>query len=168
MKIQLASDLHIEFLADALPGTTFLAPAPDANVLVLAGDIAVGANAIELFADWPVPVLYVAGNHECYGRDIDDVEAQLRHAAEGTQVHFLEMDAVVLDGCRYLGTTLWTDYALYEARGVSVDAAMSEARMAMMDHKVIGYGGFRFAPVYALMRHEAALAWLKARLNRAV
>jgi predicted phosphodiesterase len=72
MKIQLASDLHLEFLARDFPGERLITPAPDADVLILAGDIAVGAEAVELFADWPVPVLYVAGNHESYGRDIEE------------------------------------------------------------------------------------------------
>ena len=166
MKIQVASDLHLEFIAKNFPGESLISPAPDADVLVLAGDIAIGAMAVDLFADWPVPAVYVAGNHEFYDGDIDDIEAQLRHACEGTQVHFLEKDAVILGGCRFLGTALWTDYVLNVARGVSVDVSMSEARTVMLDHKVIRYGGFRFAPVDALLRHEASLAWLKDQLEQ--
>ncbi|MCI0150369.1 hypothetical protein KNO81_31350 [Paraburkholderia sediminicola] len=64
MRIQLASDLHLEFLARQFPDERLIAPAYGADVLVLAGDISVGSAAVELFKDWPVPVLYVAGNHE--------------------------------------------------------------------------------------------------------
>ena len=67
MKIQLASDLHLE-LINFKPGLSYTAssskpllskriiePVPGADVLVLAGDIADGADACRLFADWPVP-----------------------------------------------------------------------------------------------------------------
>jgi hypothetical protein len=55
MKIQLASDLHLDYLQRDLPGERLIAPAYGADVLVLAGDIANGVQAIELFKDWPVP-----------------------------------------------------------------------------------------------------------------
>lgn len=61
MRIQLASDLHLEILARQFPGERVIKPAHKADVLVLAGDI---SAAIDLFGDWPVPVLLVAGNHE--------------------------------------------------------------------------------------------------------
>ena len=64
MKIQLASDLHLEFLQRRVPGERLIAPALQADVLVLAGDIANGTQATNLFKNWPVPVLYLAGNHE--------------------------------------------------------------------------------------------------------
>lgn len=38
---------------------------------MIAGDIAVGTNAADLFGELPVPVIYVSGNHEHYGGDID-------------------------------------------------------------------------------------------------
>lgn len=68
MRIQLASDLHLEPLTDRFPGERVVAPAPDADLLVLAGDIANGLDGVRLFADWPVPVLYVMGNHESLTR----------------------------------------------------------------------------------------------------
>ncbi len=65
MKIQLDSDLHLEYLAKRFPGERLITPHPDADVLVLAGDIASGTDAIVLFRDWPVPVIYVIGNRTC-------------------------------------------------------------------------------------------------------
>ena len=64
VKIQLASDLHFEFLQREFPGERLISPAYGADLLVLAGDIGNGTQAIELFRDWPVPVLFLAGNHE--------------------------------------------------------------------------------------------------------
>lgn len=55
MKLQIASDLHLEFLQDLFPGERLISPAVDADILVLAGDIANGTQAIESFKDWPVP-----------------------------------------------------------------------------------------------------------------
>lgn len=164
MKIQIASDLHLQFLQRAFPGELLISPHPDADLLVLAGDIAVGAKAVELFADWPVPVLYVAGNHEFYGRDIEELEDELRTAAAGTQVCFLENDRVDIDGVRFLGTTLWTDYALFVDAGRSVDAAMTAARSFMVGHREIKLNRQPFAPIDALLRHEAACAWLTTEM----
>lgn len=110
MKIQLASDLHLEFLQRDFPGERLICPAHEADLLVLAGDIANGTDAISLFKDWPVPVLYVAGNHEFYHRSFEITRTALRHAAAGTAVHFLDNDVVDFGGVRFLGCTLWTDY----------------------------------------------------------
>ena len=55
MRLQLFSDLHLEseeFTPQPLPG---------AELLVLAGDIDSGWDALARFANWPVPVLMVAG-----------------------------------------------------------------------------------------------------------
>ena len=104
MKIQLASDLHLEFLQRDFPGDRLITPHPDADVLVLAGDIASGTQAIDLFVDWPVPVIYVAGNHESYGKDINELESALRSKAHGTQVRYLERDRCDFDGWAAAGS----------------------------------------------------------------
>lgn len=166
MNIQIASDLHLEFLQRDFPCETLIAPHPDADLLVLAGDIASGTRAVDLFARWPVPVLYVMGNHEAYGRDLEALEDELRLAAAGTQVRFLENDRLELDGVRFLGTTLWTDYALYAADGDAVATAMEEAGSFMVDHREILLGRQRFAPVDARRRHQAARDWLATELAR--
>jgi hypothetical protein len=82
MKLQLASDLYLEFLQSSFPAETLIRPAPDADVL--AGDIHQGTRTVELFADWPVPVLYVAGNHEFYGHEWAPTRKSLRNACAGT------------------------------------------------------------------------------------
>jgi hypothetical protein len=66
MKIQLASDLRLEYLQRDFPAEYLIAPTYGADVLVLAGDIANGPQAIARFEDWPAPVLYLAGNHEFF------------------------------------------------------------------------------------------------------
>ena len=54
MRLQLHSDLHLE--TDVFEPT----PAPDAELLVLAGDIGSSWAAPEKFRMRPVPVLFVA------------------------------------------------------------------------------------------------------------
>ena len=158
MKIQIASNLHLEFLQREFAGELLVTPHPDTELLVLAGDIASGTQAIDLFARWPVPVLYVAGNHEAYRTDIELIEDELRTASAGTQVRFMEKDRLDIDGVRFLGTTLWTDYALFVDEGRSVDEAMNAARSFMVDHTDIRLNRQPFSPINALLRPEAARA----------
>lgn len=166
MKIQLASDLHLEFLQKDFPGERLITPAPGADVLVLAGDIANGTEAFTSFADWPVPILYVAGNHEFYGHDLGYQLAKFRlvvgSGETASRIRFLENDRVDLGGVRFLGTTLWTDYRLHSVAN-RMDA-MSLAQQALNDHQVIRFGRTRFRTRDALARHERARAWLAGEL----
>lgn len=110
MRIQLLSDLHLE------TETFSPQPAPGADLLVLAGDIDAGHGGLDLFADWPVPVVYVAGNHEFDQRDVDAAAAALRERCATLGFTMLERESLVLTqgGRRYrlLGTTLWCDFDL--------------------------------------------------------
>jgi predicted phosphodiesterase len=164
MKIQLASDLHLEFLARDLPGETLVQPCPEADVLVLAGDIGSGASGITMFKNWPVPVLLVCGNHDFYGGELQEVRESLRRAAEGTSVRLLERDVFEFDGVRVLGCSLWTDYRL-EGEDTQA-AAMAYARLAMNDHRMISADGRMFTPRDALNDHELSSDWLTTELAR--
>lgn len=165
MKIQLASDLHLEVLENYFPGETLIRPARQADVLVLAGDIAHAANAVQLFSDWPVPVLYVMGNHEAYGGCFEEVVDELRQASKGSPVQFLERDAIDFGGVRFLGCTLWTDYRLRGDR--TQEQLMAHARERISDHFRIRTRGMElFSPEHALSDHEASRSWLAQELNK--
>ena len=127
MKIQLLSDLHLEVHPHFVPQ-----PTPGADVLVLAGDIgsyqsgslldAMGDSDFGLgrFAHWPVPVIFVPGNHEYDAQDFDAAHARLRATCERLGLIWLERESVVLHGVRFVGTTLWSDFdALAEHEGSS-------------------------------------------------
>ena len=113
MRLQLLSDLHFE--SEAFEPS----PAPDAELLVLAGDIDAGHGGLDRFADWPVPVLYVAGNHEYDRRDFDAARAALRVRCAALGITMLERESVVLSfgaqRVRFVGTTLWNDFDLFGA-----------------------------------------------------
>ncbi len=104
IKIHLLSDVHTEF-ADII----HTAPS-ETDVVVLAGDIGNGVGGLnwakKTFPD--KPVVYVAGNHEYYLGDIGDVDILRERAAE-TGILFLERDAAIIGGVRFLGCTLWSD-----------------------------------------------------------
>jgi predicted phosphodiesterase len=195
MKLQVASDLHLEFLA-RFPGERLVSPDPNADLLLLPGDIANGFSAIKLFADWPVPVLYVAGNHEYYGNSWEQTRDDLKRAAQGTQVIFLDNNvadfssfepwraahAQGLSRLRFLGCTLWTDYCLNtrpktEPNSVqdlnpSLDEvtgrakAMRDAELGLNDHNAIRSQQGRFTAAQALADHEQSRSWLKRELAK--
>ena len=112
MKLQLLSDLHLE--TEAFDPQ----PLPDAELLVLAGDIDASWAGFERFAHWPVPVLCVAGNHEFDGRELDDAWPALRDIADRLSWTLLECSGVVLTdrqgrGIRFVGTIRWSDFDLF-------------------------------------------------------
>lgn len=164
LKIHLASDLHLEFLAQQYPGHRIIEHT-DADILVLAGDIHNRCQAIGVFKDWPVPVIYIHGNHEFYEEDADQMVGRLRAVAAGTNVHFLENDEYIFGGVRFLGCCLWTDYALHGEGEEEVSAAMCEAAKSMRDHEVIRVAGGMFMPHHARALHEASRAWLERKLD---
>jgi hypothetical protein len=112
MRIQLLSDLHLETEVYAPE------PAPGAELLVLAGDLDSSWDAFDLFRAWPQPILFVAGNHEFDGRELNDAWPALRRRCEARSIRLLERERVVLtDGAgrriRFVGTTRWSDFDLF-------------------------------------------------------
>lgn len=181
MKIQLASDLHLEFLnlangarhhggasSQELLSERLISPVPGADVLVLAGDIADGAHGFKLFADWPTPrltpIIYVAGNHEFYNHAMAPIRNEMRESAAQSGIHYLENESVEIDGVRFLGTTLWTDYRLRLNR--TQRQLMEEAQCRINDHRLIRTGRHLFTTKDALEEHEIARAWLQDELAR--
>ena len=80
MKVQIASDLHIEFDNPFTP--SFKLPVTDADVIILAGDIGVGFESEKAFCEEVVQthkkdVVFVLGNHSFYGQgNIDKIRDQ--------------------------------------------------------------------------------------------
>lgn len=157
MKIHLLSDLHLEH-------GSYQLNIGSADVLVLAGDIHVRNRAVEwiLEQNLDIPVIYVLGNHEFYGRNYLKMIRSARESAKGTNVHVLEKDSIEIDGVGFHGATLWTDMNLYR----NVPLARLDA-MAMNDYKLI-----RLEPRYSKLRpidteriHQESVIWLKKSLE---
>ncbi len=159
MRLQVLSDIHLTGGAPAVPATA-------ADLVVLAGDIGRPPEAIAWAATLGKPVLYVPGNHEFYGASLEGTLRELASRAGGTNVRVLDDEAVVVDGVRFLGSTLWTDFRL-DGDGEPRETAMREARRLVRDFSRIRArdgGDSTFTPEQSVARHERHVAWLEARL----
>lgn len=156
MKIHVLSDLHIEF-------GDFTMPETDADVLVLAGDISVGMDAFEWIAKQgiEIPVVYVLGNHEYYRHEIGLAQELKRQA--GNNIHVLDKDMIVIDGVRFLGCTLWTDFLIFGQ--ADKPFSMRHANGGMADFHVITMKGRCFSPDDSIALHEAERKWLESQLS---
>src|SRR6185437_8253206 len=159
-RFRVFSDLHLEF-HDWTP------PPAATEAILLAGDIAVGTHGIEWarrhFPD--TPIIYVPGNHEFFGAALPDALAALRSRAQRADVHFLDGDECVVGGTRFLGATLWTDYALYGSSPAALDRAMADAESEMADFRMIKWtNGDCLNPELVRDMHLTRTQWLGKRL----
>lgn len=177
--IILHSDLHLESGPFTLP-----TPPSALAVAVFAGDVCSGdGGPAALRALTRLPTVYVAGNHEFWGGDYYERLAQIKAQAKANGVHFLENQSVVLEGVRFLGATLWTDY------GGGHDALLSYGLWRMNDHRKIMAARWwtpantakfikqfgeqaleqfegKFNPLMARELHKKTRAWLKRELAK--
>jgi predicted phosphodiesterase len=159
MKLHVLSDLHLSV-------SDLARPIADADVVVLAGDIARPRDAIPWALGFGKPVVYVPGNHEFYGSSLDATLAELKSLSRGSAVHVLDDDELLLGGVRFLGSTLWTDMQLYGS-GAEGEAAIDAGRRMMRDFARIrasAAGDALFTPADAMARHARHRAWLEQRL----
>jgi hypothetical protein len=164
VKLQLLSDLHLE------TETYQAQPAPGADVLVLAGDIDSTWAGLRPFANWPVPVVFVPGNHEFDGRDVDRALAGLRALAQELGITLLDHDCCTLTGAdgqrvRFVGCTRWSDFDLLGAheRPRAMRAASYYVKVMRATH-----AGAPFDPPAVRDRALAARAWLADTLQQPV
>ena len=132
MNIQLLSDLHLESNPHFKP-----VPLPGADLLVLAGDIGsyqqgslltslgIADFGLARFsplpvaqggAAWPTPVLFLPGNHEYDGLDFEETGLRLRQTCARLGLIWLERESVVMQGVRFIGSTLWSDFDALSTR----------------------------------------------------
>jgi hypothetical protein len=160
MRLQLLSDLHLE-TEDFRPE-----PAPGAELLVLGGDIDADWRGLDHFAGWPVPVLYVAGNHEFDGRDVREAWPALRAHAARRGIRLLERETLTVTDrlgrrIRFVATVRWSDFDLLGP--ATRDKAMRAAGyfMRLMDARL---GGTAFDATAIRAEALTCRAWLAAAL----
>ncbi len=167
MRLLILSDLHRELWREHAPVINPVHSQPD--VVILAGDIHTGAHAVE----WAVktfeglPVLYVHGNHESYGKNLEDVQHDIGIACLASgHVRFLNCTEFILGNVRFLGTTLWTDFKLFgEAERMN---AMRETEEVIADYRRIrlasqGYRKLRATDTAQF--HARHRSWLQEKLD---
>jgi predicted phosphodiesterase len=114
VKLLILSDLHLDLEPMALDHQGQHIGA-NADLVILAGDIAEGHKGLrwarESFPD--KPIIYVAGNHEFYGRHWGGHLRDMREKAQALDIAFLEDGVFEFGGLRFLGCSLWTDFELH-------------------------------------------------------
>ena len=177
MKLLLLSDLHLELSNLALPEGI------DFDVAVLAGDIVwPGVQLRDWLQRTPAlrrarAVVAVSGNHEHFDRVLQHEAAAMQQAARACvapPLHLLDCAELQLDGVRFLGCTLWTDF---ELRIDTPDGPMSDrergiatASRVMADYRTIGWCDAPGAAPRPLTPHDTVRLhrqqrqWLQDRL----
>jgi predicted phosphodiesterase len=164
-RLWVMSDLHLELSRgwDLPTGDA----RPDFDVLVVAGDL---VTRMERGVKWLLSrvsdrdVVYVAGNHEFFGTDLDRTVEKARIAAAGTNLHILQNDSITIGGTIFLGATGWTNFDLFG----DPYRAMQAAGEVMNDYKKIRVRNYelRLRPAHTLARHMETRAFLQRELSR--
>jgi Icc-related predicted phosphoesterase len=188
MKIQIVSDLHLEF-EDIL-----IKNEHNADVLILSGDICVADD----FHNQPVAlawenlptdgygrakralryreffkrvsfqfphVIYIMGNHEHYhgkfDTSADEIQNQLT-ALNLSNVYLLDKGTKVIDGVHFVGATLWTDMNRGDPLTLhAVRDMMNDFRIIRNDEK--GYTPLK--PADVALRHRETLKYFRLMLS---
>lgn len=171
MKIAVLSDIHSEFYNDS----NWLPPLPKkADVLVLAGDIAIGQElqtiVNRIAAALPqTQLVVVAGNHEFYRQPRQKTLQQYRDSFAGNpQIHFLENDYVDINGVRFIGATLWTGFKLHDQKDdrnyvkAMIQAAVSDFRLIREE----GIIDKSFSPANAEKLFQGSYSYIETLLKK--
>lgn len=138
-----------------------------ADVIVVPGDVMGKGHGIRALREmWPDKVIVtVSGNHEHYGNEMNKNIFEMREAAKERGIHFLENDEVIIDGIRFLGCTLWTDFMLYgrEKRHY----CLINAQQCLNDFRNIRTNGgkWNFRPLDSVEIHNESLKWLQQKID---
>jgi Icc-related predicted phosphoesterase len=164
MKIQLVSDLHLEFEDVNIKNES------NADVLILSGDILVADDLRNQPADLSLAdipdegygrarralryrdfflrvsfqfkhVIYVMGNHEHYHGKFDRSADIIREALGYLNIHnihLLDRETVEIDGVHFVGGTMWTDCNKGDAM------TLYHLEQCMTDFRVIRIAGENF------------------------
>lgn len=136
----------------------------DADLVILAGDIGVGIEGVRWAQKaFKCPVLYVAGNHEFYRHDFAYLIEDMRDVAAGSNVTILENDAVVIDGIRFIGSTLWTNFKYFG--GELFRPSIMEADRCMNDFHLIRGSLGPLTPPETIDRHEVSRRFLEKEIE---
>lgn len=164
MRLQILSDLHAD-VARPRP----IAVAQEVDAVIVAGDVCEGAEngfaRLRRIVPMHIPIITVLGNHEFYRRCWSEELAQARVAAPLYGIHLLENDTIAFDKVRFIGASLWTDYALFGVH--NLPRAMLVAADGLNDHKRIKWSKEpwrRYRPQEALLLHKRSRAFIEATL----
>jgi hypothetical protein len=105
-------------------------------------------------------VVYIAGNHEFYhGKFPDAIDWLKQECSAFPNIHFLEMDHVVIDDVTFVGGTLWTDMNKHDS------LTMYSIERMMNDFRIIRNSTRNYARLTSedvVKRHRDTLAYIKS------
>lgn len=161
MRIQIVSDLHLEFEDINIQNQN------GADVLILGGDIMVASKVHKPESQYGIRfrdflsrcsfqfphVIYVMGNHEFYsdGRWFDSIDDMRAACAVHPNIYMLERDSKQIDDVLFVGGTLWTDMNKFDP------LTLHAVRDMMNDYRAINHdkAGFRrLKPADTVERHR--------------
>jgi predicted phosphodiesterase len=143
MKIQLLSDLHMEH------SNYKLEVSPQADVLVLAGDIANFSNFqayYDMLDSITIPIIAVMGNHEFYPDyrhevglyTMPQIKELLRKKFEAKpNFHLLDNECFTIGDFKFIGSTLWSGLKLNEATPEQLKREKMVIENSINDFKVV-------------------------------
>ncbi len=153
MRINYFSDIQLEF-------GLLEAPDNDADIIVAAGDIGIGAQGLDWLKALNKPVIYVAGNHEFYTQEYQQILQAIRKQCAGSNVHFLENDCFIFQGVRFLGCTLWADlFVEGDKKAEALGKTLNDFRKIKFDQKT-------FDAVDFSQLHQRSKTWLEQQLRQ--
>ncbi|QGZ13887.1 metallo-phosphoesterase [Rhizobium phage RL38J1] len=155
MKAWVVSDLHHDYNE-----WLDIYPPSGADIAIVAGDV-VNDNWL-VTTSKILPTLFVPGNHDYYKTNLNKRRQQLRELSDAHPgLIVIDNSACMIEGVRFFGGTLWTDYA--NGNGL----AMHECRKRMNDHKKIRWNDEpfeRFMPRHALYEHRYTRRFIEQAL----
>jgi len=183
MRVNVISDLHIEFEDLELPG---------GDVLILSGDVCEAKNVkadkydpngimfdferinrrpdryIRFFKEECAKyrhVIYVMGNHEHYGFRFDKTYSQLLLNMPDN-VRLLEKESTEIDGVLFLGATLWTDCNRGDPMTmIQLRSGMNDYRVVQNYYKDKGQY-FKLTPEFTYQEHRQTLKYFESVLDQ--
>lgn len=155
MKLQLVSDLHVEFHEQEGVQLPFKV-APHVDLVVLAGNVDGCLRGMEFARELKRPVIYVPGVLEHTGLEVEQTKMVMKFEAINSAVKVLQNESVVIGGVRFLGTTLWPNFGVPPHPG--------RLTLAMWPYKDIRHKGQPIPHAALLWHHNCAVAWLAKRL----
>lgn len=176
MKFQIFSDLHQEHFNSYTEKYGKIQVRPDVSVVFLLGDISFGLNsfkyAAKLYQEFGVPVVWIPGNHEFYGYEINDLLNKYQKINYEGVIKLLGLPSdnindnmCIINGVRICGGTLWTNYKLYEGSNrlpTQYDAAVS---CRINDYNRIRNKDVLFTALDSIKLHEINYNVIKSILD---
>ena len=164
MKISLHSDLYNE-----MRYTPMLIDSPQADVIVLAGDICSWQQLpvylkLVMELNPQAKIICVLGDRESYGMERDQLKCLKQYYLQTERVHILDNDVVRIGNTDFIGTTLWTDFRVTEERRYKVRQYGLNAYNQEVRELEYWAGKHNVSPSQIVARHRQSKAFISEAL----